>query len=95
MMKVIWEVGPNYTHSVIISGYEQFDHTPLFIQIGGNSIPTEHAVLNPLHPDHPISAVGSQWAEWGSYIVVPKAGCYSLEVSWLTGHWTTIFAFGA
>jgi hypothetical protein len=95
MMKVVWEVGPSYTHSVTISGYERSAHTPLFIQIGGNGTPTANAVLNPLHPDHPTSAVGNNWAEWGSYIVVPKAGCYSLKVSWPTGHWSVNFAFGA
>ncbi len=92
--KVIWEVGPNYMHTITISGYELFDHTPVLIQPGGDD-PTAHAVLDPRHPDHPVSALGDKWAEWGSYIVVPKAGCYHLEVSWPTGHWAVTFAFSA
>ncbi len=94
MTKVIWEVGPTYTQTITIHGHEISDQTPVLIQLGGDD-PTAQAVLDPRHPGHPISAIGVSWAEWGSYIVVPKAGCYSLEVSWPTGHWTVTFAFGA
>lgn len=94
MMKVVWELGPNYTQTITIHGQELSDHTPALIQFGGDD-PTTHAVLDPQHPGHPWSVIGDGWAEWGSYIVVPKAGCYPLEVSWATGHWAVIFAFGA
>jgi hypothetical protein len=94
MTKVVWEVGPNCTHTITIQGYELFNHTPLLIQIVNNT-PTAHAVLDPHNPGHPRSVIGGGWAEWGSYIVVPKAGCYVLEVSWPKGHWTLKFAFGA
>jgi hypothetical protein len=93
MTKVVWEVGPNYTHSVTVRGYEISDHTPLLIQFLNNT-PTLNGVLDPEHPDHPVSVIGTNWAEWGSYIVVPKAGCYVMEVSWPTGHWSVTFAFG-
>jgi hypothetical protein len=92
--KVVWEVGPNSTQSVMIHGQERSNHTPVLIQFG-NDDPTSQAVLDPQHPDHPLSVLGDGWAEWGSYIIVPKAGCYSLEASWPTGHWTVTFAFGA
>lgn len=94
MTKVVWEVGPNYTHLVSIQGHELFDHTPLLVQFLDNT-PTADAVLDPQHPDHPVSVIGDGWAEWGSYIVAPKAGCYIMEVSWPTGRWTITFAFGA
>jgi len=94
MTKVVWEVGSNYAHSATIQGSDLFDHTAVFIQFG-NDQPTAHAVLDPQHPGHPVSVLGDGWAEWGSYIVVPKAGCYSLEVSWSTGRWAVTFAFGA
>ena len=94
MLKTIWEVGPNYTHPVTVRGYELVDHTPLLIQIT-NTSPTADAVLDPQHPDHPVSVVGAGWAEWGTVYVVPKAGCYVVEVSWSTGHWSVTFAAGA
>lgn len=91
--KVIWEVGPSYAHPVTIRGEDTSDHTPLLFQFL-NDTPTADAVLDPQHPDHPVSVVGADWAEWGSYIVPPKAGCYAMEVSWPTGHWDITFAFG-
>lgn len=94
ILKTIWEVGPNYTHPVTVRGYELFDHTRLLIQFLNNP-PTADAVLDPQHPDHPVSVVGEGWAEWGSEFVVPKAGCYVVEVSWSTGHWSVTFAAGA
>ena len=53
------------------------------------------AELDPQHPDHPVSVVGEGWAEWGTLFVVPKAGCYVVEVSWAAGHWSVTFAAGA
>lgn len=94
LMKVIWEVGPDYTHSVMIQGHDLFDHTPLYIQFL-NDPPTADGVLDPQHPDHPVSVIGESWAEWGSELVVPKAGCYVMEVSWPMGQWSATFAVGA
>jgi len=51
-------------------------------------------VLDPQHPDHPGSAVGVDYAEWGSYIYIPTAGCYALEATWSGGHWRILFAAG-
>jgi hypothetical protein len=93
MTKLIWEVGPHSTQLVTVRGHDQFDNTPLQIQF--QDPPTAVAVLDPQHPDHPASVVGADWAEWGSYIVVPKAGCNTMEVSWPTGHWEVTFAAGA
>ncbi|MDQ6662633.1 MAG: SRPBCC domain-containing protein [Chloroflexota bacterium] len=92
--KIVWEVGPNYPQSITVRGYDLSDQTPLMIQLLDNT-PTVDTVLDPQHPDHPVSVIGNGWAEWGSYIVVPKAGCYTLDVSWSTGHWDITFAFGA
>ena len=92
--KIVWEVGPNYTHPIAIHGYGLTNHAPVLIQVG-NDTPTANVVLDPRNPEHPRSVLGDGWAEWGSYLVIPKAGCYGLDVSWPTGHWTLTFAFGA
>jgi hypothetical protein len=92
--KVIWEVGPHYTHLVTIRGHDLFDHTPLLFQFLDNT-PTADVVLDPQHPNHPVSVIGTNWAEWGSDFVAPKAGCYIVDVSWPTGHWSITFAVGA
>lgn len=96
--KIIWEVGPRYMGRVTVQGSDIDDHTPLAIQLG-NDTPTVITYLDPEHPNHQ-SALGSDWAEWGSYLIIPKAGCYRLEVSWLAsgtqpaGHWEITFAEG-
>jgi hypothetical protein len=92
--KVIWEVGPDYHQLVTLRGYEISNHTPLLFQFLSGT-PTADAVLDPQHPDHPVSVVGSNWAEWGSTLIVSKAGCYVMNVFWPTGHWSLTFAIGA
>ena len=95
ILKTIWEVGPNYMHPVTVRGHDLFDqHTPLLIQFT-DSPPQADTILDPQHPDHPVSVVGEGWAEWGTLFVVPKAGCYVVEVSWPAGHWSVTFAAGA
>jgi hypothetical protein len=95
ILKTIWEVGPNYTHPVTVRGHDLFDHhTPLLIQFT-DSPPTADPLLDPQHTDHPVSIVGERWAEWGTLFVVPKAGCYVVEVLRPAGHWSIRFAAGA
>lgn len=93
MTKVIWEVGPDYSESVTLRGYDLTDNTPLLFQT--DTTPMDPLVLDPHQPDHPGSALGTGWAEWGSYLVVPKAGCYRMIVSWPEGNWSITFAAGA
>jgi hypothetical protein len=99
--KIVWEVGPRYAQPVTVRGADLYDHTSLYLQLGDAATPTAVTVLDPLHPGHPASALGASWAEFGSYLVIPKAGCYRLEVSWPAGnsrpagHWSITFAEGA
>jgi hypothetical protein len=92
MAKVVWEVGPNYTHLVTVQGHDLFDHTPLLFQFA-EPTPVADEVLDPQHPNHGPSVVN--YVEWGSYIVAPKAGCYTMQVSWPAGRWAVTFAAGA
>jgi hypothetical protein len=90
--KIVWEVGPDYTQLVTIQGGNLRNGMPLWIQVTGN--PATSAVLDPKHPDHPGSSVGIDWAEWGSYVFIPQAGCYYLQASWPGGSWRIDFAAG-
>jgi hypothetical protein len=38
--------------------------------------------------------VDTGWHEWGSFLFIPAAGCYALDVSWARGSWRTNFAAG-
>jgi hypothetical protein len=91
--KLIWEVGPNYRQLITVRGQEIYNHTPLLFDFTGQKVVV--ATLDPNHPGHPVSVEGDQWAEWGSYIIVPKAGCYTVVVSWPQGSWQFTLAAGA
>src|SRR5712692_10542519 len=90
--KMIWEVGPNYTHLVTLHGANLQSGAPIWFELDG--IPRTSPVLDPQHPNHPGSNVGGDWAEWWSYVFVPTAGCYYLDASWPGGHWHITFAAG-
>jgi len=90
--KLIWEVGPNYTHRITLRGGDLRNSTSLWFQFSGD--PTTSPILDAQTPDHPESVIGNNWAEWGSYLYIPAAGCYYLEASWPGGHWRITFAAG-
>jgi hypothetical protein len=90
--KVIWEVGPNYPHSIALRAMRVSDQTPLWFEFDGP--PTTTPTLDPAHPSHPVSKLGDDWREWGSYLYVPTAGCYRLQALWLEGTWELTFAAG-
>jgi hypothetical protein len=90
--KVAWEIGPNYTNLVTLRGGNIRDGTPLWFQVADQDASTS-PVLDPQHPQRG-SAIGPNWAEWGSYLYIPAAGCYYLEATWPGGHWRVNFAAG-
>ncbi len=91
--EIVWEVGPSYTSSVALRGGSLRNSTPLWFQFAGD--PTIAPVLDPNHPDHPVSNVGDGWAEWGSYVFLPATGCYYIEATWPGGSWRLDFAAGS
>jgi len=77
--KIIWEVGPSYTGSVALRGVNLQNGTPLWFQFAADdpTTTTTTPLLDPRHPNHPVSVVGDDWLEWGSYVYLPAAGCYA------------------
>lgn len=92
--KLIWEMGPSHTSPATISGRNLRTGSPLWFQISDPYAPVVSLVLDPRYPDHPGSVVGPDWKEWGSYIFIPTADCYSLQATWPGGHWQVNFAAG-
>jgi len=90
--KILWSVGPNYTHPVVLRGGSLNDGTPLWFQIGDQSLTTA-PVLDPVHPGT-ITGSDAGWAEFPSYLLIPKAGCFYLEAHWPGGSWRFTFAAG-
>jgi hypothetical protein len=90
--KIIWEVGPKFTHTVTLHGTNVRTSTSLLFQVDDS--PTTSPVLDPGYPGHLHAAFGDDWAEWGSYVFLPGTGCYSMEAMWPGGHWLVYFAAG-
>ena len=97
--KIIWEVGPSYKGLVALRGVNLQNGTPLWFQFLTDD-PTITPLLDPRHPNHPVSKVGEDWVEWGSYVYLPATGCYASEASWPSqanwpsGSWRVTFAAG-
>ena len=92
LWKIVWEVAKS-THPVTLHGTDLRTSASLLFQISQDSLTTS-PVLDPGYPGHPISAFGDDWAEWGSYVFLPGARCYSMEAMWPGGHWLVYFAAG-
>src|SRR5258708_1333972 len=87
--KIVWEVAKS-THPVTLHGTDVRTSASRLFQVDDPL--TASPVLDPGSPGHPISVVGDDWAEWGSYVFLPGAGCYSMEAMWPGGHWLVYFA---
>ncbi len=92
--KLVWEVGPPPVGLVTIRGESLRTHQPLWFQLNDQDPIVTSLVLDPQHSNHPVSVVDLNWAEWGSYLFVPAAGCYTLSASWPGGQWRIFFAAG-
>lgn len=90
--KLVWEVGPHFSQKVTLQGGNLRTGESLWFQFDGPA--TTSPVLDPQQPDHPVPAGGEGYAEWGSYIFIPAAGCYQIEATWPGGLWRILFAAG-
>jgi hypothetical protein len=91
--KIIWEVGPHFSSKITLQGENVHTGAPIWFQLLDEPI-VSSAVLDPQSPDHPVPAAGEGYAEWGSYIFIPAAGCYQIEATWPGGQWSFPFAAG-
>jgi hypothetical protein len=91
--KIIWEVGPHFSAKITLRGENVRTGIPIGFQFLDGPI-VASAVLDPQHPDHPVPVAGEGYAEWGSSIFIPVAGCYQIEAIWPGGQWSFPFAAG-
>ena len=93
VMKIIWEVGPNYTQPVTVQAINLQTGELSWWNVNVNAPPTRTLVLDQSNPfQHVPPELG--WNEWGSGLYISVAGCYALQVTWPTGQWRAIFAAG-
>jgi hypothetical protein len=91
--KIIWEVGPHFLSMITLRGENARTGAPIWFHLLNGPIATS-AVLDPQHPNHPVPAAGEGYAEWGSAIFIPVAGCYQIKATWPGGQWSFPFAAG-
>lgn len=82
--KIVWVVAPDYHQPITLRGGALVGGTALWFQIGDHT-------LSPAPTLHPA---GGGWAYYGSYLLIPRAGCYFLQASWPGGMWRLAFAAG-
>jgi hypothetical protein len=90
--KLVWTVGPHFFQKVTLHAVNLRTREPLWFQFDGPQ--TSSPVLDPQQPNHPIPAAGEGYAEWGSYLFIPAAGCYQIEATWSGGQVRILFAAG-
>jgi hypothetical protein len=92
--KIVWEVGPDYTHPVSVQLLDLRTGAPAWWVLDATHY-MQTFVLDPaatsVH-DHGSPELG--WHEWGSGVYIGEAGCYALDVTWPGGSWRTIIAAG-
>lgn len=94
--KVLWVIQPGYSSKVHITGTDVSSGALLWFEIA-NAGPTTDAVLDPTHPGaYPVDPANPDaiFAEFPSYLFVPRSGCYVLEATWAEGRWRIPFAAG-
>jgi len=92
--KILWDIGPHFLHQVTIRGKDVYTGTPLRFQFTDADPIVTSLLLEPNHPNHPGAGAGPDYEEWGSYLYIPMAGCYQIEVTWPGGQWSFPFAAG-
>ncbi len=96
-IKILWEVGQDLTTQVTVRVKNLATGASAWWG-RGNQPPTDPIMV--------LSAQGSQgadfhgipesgWYEWGSFLYLLTAGCYSMDVSWSGGSWHLVFAAGS
>jgi hypothetical protein len=92
--RVIFVVKPGYTSPIMISGQNMEDSGPLWLQADA-PMPQVSLYLDPNYPEVPSPENYGGWAQWPTYLFIPKAGCYGLQARWPGGSWTVDFAAGS
>jgi hypothetical protein len=88
-VKVLWVLAPTTNQPVSLHGGSIGTGLPLYFEVGDSS-PTTSPTLAPAAA--PQNEGG--WTYFPSYLDMPAAGCYYLEVDWSGGHWRLEFPAG-
>jgi hypothetical protein len=85
---------------VVLVGSDPRNNQPLWFGFASGGTPPTHIgmslMLDPSHPEVPPSGISATDTFWNAYILLPRAGCYSLTARPLSntsdGSWTASFS---
>lgn len=96
-IKIIWEVGPNFTQTVTVRVTNLANGELSWWDTGEGSPPpvniSQALTLDTNQPTYHGSPEPG-WREWGSYLYFSQAGCNAMDATWPGGHWRIIFGVG-
>lgn len=92
--KILWEVGQDLTTTATVRVKNLATGAPAWWGKGSQPPSEPVLVLDGSNEGyHGVPASG--WFEWGSFVYLLTAGCYSMDVSWPSGGWHIVFAAGS
>lgn len=92
--KILWEVGQDLTQSVIVRVKNLATGVPAWWG-KGEQPPSDPVLVLDSRNEGYHGSPASGWYEWGSFLYLLTAGCYSMDVSWPGGSWHMVFAAGS
>jgi hypothetical protein len=91
-VKVLWVVGPELGEPARLRGREAESGVALSFDVEDQGVgPTKSGTLDPSQPGVPPTG---DYKEFPSYLYIPQAGCYVLEVEWPEGRWRLVIGLG-
>lgn len=87
--KELWVIDPRYTGPITLSGHNLVTGAPVWFSLEGPT--STHPKLKGSPPGAGPSGI---WTQDPSYVVFPRAGCYTVSARWSTGSWQVTEAVG-
>jgi hypothetical protein len=92
--KILWEVGQDLTQPVVVRVKSLTTGAAAWWG-KGDQPPSDPVLVLDSRNEGYHGSPASGWYEWGSFMYLLTAGCYSMDVSWPGGSWRIVFAAGA
>jgi hypothetical protein len=92
--KILWEVSQDLTTTVTVRVKNLATGAPAWWG-KGDQPPSEPVLVLDSRNEGYHGVPASGWYEWGSFLYLLTAGCYSMDVSWSGGSWHIVFAAGS
>jgi hypothetical protein len=103
-LAITWEMATSYQHPISLRAINTLTGTLLkWHQSSASSTSSDAAlltmspILDPHQPDRaetPLSAADPSLRFWDTQLLIPGAGCYTIEAAWPESYWRITFSAG-